>query len=206
MKRRLSLVLVVVSLNAFAKPLVAITKFADETGNSRCNIKKIWKSDLGSDFQKQFVAVLNNYNRLRILNTETPKNFTPALPQYYMIGIVRSFDQCATPKRNPTANVVIQIRVINSKTGTLAFSYESNVNASGSTGAPDFHRGDLNSEEFKASPLGQATHASINELAFRVEQALLSRKTAAHIIFKNPRKIASTEYQVKLIKKEPVRR
>src|ERR1035437_7714380 len=147
MKHRLSLVLVVLSLNAFAKPRVTITKFEDKTVDSRCNIKKIWKTDLGSDFQKQFITVLNNYNRLRVLNTETPKNLKPVLPQYYVLGLVRSFDQCATTKRTSTANVAIQIRVFNSQTGALAFTYEGNVNASGSTPASDFHGGDLNSQE-----------------------------------------------------------
>jgi hypothetical protein len=194
MIRSILLLLMLTSLNVVAKTRVKIEKFENKAADGRCHTATAWKSDLGAELQRQFTMRLNNDHRLSVINGDGEKT------EYRLTGSLRAFDQCPTLKQNGSAYVAIEVRVYDAKTGSLAFSYSNNVNVSGRLSASG--TADFNAQQFKASALGQAAQSSIYDLAYRVEQNLLTRKSMVHIVSKNARKVASVDYKIKLVKKE----
>jgi hypothetical protein len=186
MKLRLTLLLAValhVSA-ALAKPSVVVNRFLDQMATSPCNIHKLPNTDLTMEMQRQMIAIFANHADLRVMNLE--KTRTGAVPQYAVTGTVRSFDKCQASKPNDLkVKVAIEMRVIDNRTGNLAFTYTSSANASGS-----------------GSTLSQTAHVVLYDLAFRIERALINRKTTVHLVSKNPTKVAGRDYQVKLVRKD----
>jgi curli biogenesis system outer membrane secretion channel CsgG len=193
------------SQSVSAKSRVIISRFEDKSATSRCNLHKIWKTDLGYDFQRQMISVLSEFQQLRVLNKEFLETGKVVPAQFSIQGTLRNFEQCGTPgaKGNQPSRIAIEIRVIDVRTGEPAYTYTADVNASGPAILAGFTGGDLDSRTFTRSSIGQATRAAITDLAFRIDSALMSHKIAVKPrVVKPNRKIAKTEYEVKLLRRE----
>jgi hypothetical protein len=177
--------LVLSSLSANAAPSLAVVKFEDKLISNTCNVHRVRGGDVATEMQRQLTAIFTNYSDLRVINSARP-NVSPG-PHYVVSGTLHSYDECkATNPNEQKVKVAIEIRVFDNHTGKLAFTYTSSANATGS-----------------ASGLGQTAHLVLNDLAFRVERALTSRKAAVRIVNKRIPAVAKQEYQVKLMRRDP---
>jgi hypothetical protein len=176
-----SIVLLAFSLHsvlASAKPSLAVAKFEDKMVSSKCSVHK--SPELTAKMQRQLTAIFNNYSDLRVMDPAQTK--PGSSPRYVINGALRSYDQChAANPNDQRVKVAIDLKVFDSRTGRMAFSYTSSANATGS-----------------ASALGQTAKLVLNDLAFHVEKALINRKSTTRIVSKS-RKLASQEVMVKLV-------
>ncbi|MGZ3722696.1 MAG: hypothetical protein ACXVA9_07200, partial [Bdellovibrionales bacterium] len=160
-------------------------KFEDKLVSGKCTVHEIHRTNLTADMQRQLTTIFALYPDLRVMDF-VRSDAGPA-PQYVIAGTVHSYDQCL--ESNPSdkkVKVAIEVRVLDNRTGKVAFTYTSSANTTGS-----------------ASSLSQTAHVVLNDLAFRVQRALIARKSATRIVSKNQRKVALQDYKVKLVQRAP---
>lgn len=181
----------VIALNAsvaFARPTVTVTQFENRITNGPCSLDRTLNLDLKNTLARQIIGIFANHADLRIMNLERSKSPLPS--QYVVTGTVRSFDQCKT--RNPreqTVRIAMDMRVIDTRSGRVAYTFTSSANAVG-----------------EGSTLDQTANVVLYDLANRVERALISRKGMVHIVDRRTRKVASRDMTVRLVKKGPYSR
>src|SRR5665213_969169 len=162
MKLFLTLLFALSSHAASAVPSLSVAKFTDGIISTKCSVHKIPGKDLTTEMQRKLTAIFSRNPDLRVMNL-VRTDIRPA-PQYVVSGTLRSFDQCLEAKVK-NIKVAIEIRVFDNRTGKLALTYTGSANATGA-----------------GSELGQTAQLVLNDLAFRVQRALLERKTAVRII------------------------
>src|SRR5690348_11255405 len=115
---------------AYAKPTVTVTQFENKITNGKCTLDKPLSKDLNNILARQVIGIFANHADLLVMNLEHKKKKSP---QYLVTGTLRSFDQCKTqnPKQQ-SVKVAMEMRVIDARSGQVAYTFTSTANATGS--------------------------------------------------------------------------
>lgn len=195
MRHGLNLTLLTAALctqTVFAKTKVDVASFANKTSASPCNAVEPWKKDIEAAFRQQLINALNSegFNVVEpvlmrgeqrdlalgtgVSNVHTKSTFKAA--QYSIDASLKTFDIC-----EKDSVVAVEVRVTDVRSGMVAQSFLSQGKAAnrGPGVKGDFRGSSFNAGVFKDSPIGQATHKAIGDIAERLKKAYPSREVAS---------------------------
>jgi hypothetical protein len=190
MKLYSTLILAMFSISALGKTKVEIPQFENKSAPGKCNVSPAWK-DLPAAFQQQLITRLNEGGLFEIVEARLrgearasgygvstihkTRMFTSA--QYSVVGRLKAFEAC-----NHSAQVVLEISVMDAATGAVANTFESRgiVHSPTSEMDPSVKGAPFNTGLFKDSPLGKAAMGAVADAADKLKKAYPEREVASN--------------------------
>ena len=167
---------------SYARVNISVDRFADKSPLSTCPGSAQAKEDIDANLQSQLVNTLMRFEHYEIQQRE----IRPVKPAHRLVGVVRAFEVCArSGEPGQDAKIEIELTLLDGK-GSMTHVFTSTASAySGSIGVAG----------------EKALVAAIDELARRIDGAILGKRTAMKVTYKGGRSGADKDYQVQLVRR-----
>jgi len=173
------ILLVLLPARSWARDAMAIVGIEDKQVLGACAIHH---KDLPQKIQRQVTSFFASYPEFTVVRTQ-------AKARFLVTGSVRSFENCHGKRpKDETAKVAIQLNVFDRRLNKWAFTYTSQVSASG------------------PGVLAETMNLVVRDVTFRVERALAYRKNEVEIVDRRAKKGATRNYQLSVMNRDVAER